>query len=92
MDFKVEYLGKIIAEFEDMSDATLFLESKRELLYHFRNASILDRIAEEHGLDREDYSVFTISLCRPYYIAEKERIKSECRLIVRDEEWNDNDS
>lgn len=84
MNFKIEYLGKIIAEFEDMSDAVMFLESKRKFIYHSRNAVILDRIAEEHGLDRDDYSVFTTSLCRSYYIAEKERIESECRLIEED--------
>lgn len=92
MDFKVEYLGKIIAEFEDMSDAVLFLETKRKLIYHSQNSIILDRIAKENGLSRDDYGAFTSSLCRPYYIAEKERIECECRLIEEGEKLNGNDS
>ena len=86
MDFKIEYLGKIIAEFENLSDAVLFLDSKRKLIYHSRNSVILDRISKENGLDRNDYGAFTSSLCRPYYIAEKERIERECRLIEESEE------
>lgn len=92
MNFKVEYLGKIIAEFENCSDAILFLDSKRKLIYHSCNSVLLDRIAEENGLDRNDYGAFTRSLCRPYYISEKERIERECRLIEESEEYNGNSS
>ena len=82
MNYKIEYMGEIIAKFKELADAEHFLEYKRETLLNERNSDILDTIAVENNLDRRRPGTFTNAIVMPYYDKAKKQIESECRLVV----------
>ena len=82
MNYKIEFMGEIIADFKELADAEHFLEYKRETLLNERNSEILDKIAEENNLDRRYPGTFSNDIVIPYYDKAKKQIESECRLVV----------
>ncbi len=83
MDYIIEYKGEEIAAFADRKDAEDFCKTKRERLLQQKSGSILDKIAEETGLDRRSPVMFPLSVTMPYYDAARQQIKKECVLIEK---------
>ncbi len=83
MDYIIEYKGQEIAAFADRKDAEDFCGMKREQLLQQKNDSILDKIAEEMGLDRSSPGMFPLGVTMLYYDAAREQIKKECVLIEK---------
>lgn len=81
MNYKIEFKGKTIAQFEELEDAEYFLGYKRESLLNEQNDQILDEIAQENGWDRNCPGLFSNDIVMAYYDKHREQMESDCRLI-----------